>query len=358
MNQSEFYRRVGSSDQLFGIKDYRFIGGKADAMRAVELYNAAGLSLTVLPDRGMDIASLSYCGTNISFLSKTGLTNSPYFTEDGAKGFLKSFYAGFLTTGGLTYMGAADEDEGENLGLHGVVSNIPASEVCPRAEWNANKDNVRIEVSGRVKQAQVFGEHMVMNRRISMPMDRSVFMIEDKIENLGFEKVPFMILYHINFGYPMLSPSCELLLPTTHVTPRDNTAQEGLSEYRRISDPIDGYEEQVFFHEMAADKGGQVRYMLINRDLELGVEISYPAEQLTHFTHWKCMRSGEYVLGLEPGNCHVMGRNAARKDGSLKFMEPGESRNIKIEVRIHKGADNISKASMNLIESFPDIELN
>ncbi len=358
MNKLELYRRVGTTAQVFGIKDYRLIGGKADAMRALELYNAAGVSLIVLPDRGMDIASLSCRGTNISFLSKTGLTNSTYFTEDGAKGFLKSFYAGFLTTGGLTYMGAADRDEGENLGLHGVVSNIPASEVCPYIEWNENKDNASIEVSGRVKQAQVFGEHIIMDRKITLQTDQSVFTIEDKIENLSFERTPFMILYHMNFGYPMLSPECELLLPSMRIIPRDNAAREGLSEYLKITDPVDGYEEQVFFHEMVADKDGQVRYMLINRDLELGVEISYPAEQLTHFTHWKSMRSGEYVLGLEPGNCHVMGRSTARMDGSLKYLEPGESRNIKIEVRIYEGADCINKARMKLIKDFPNIGLH
>ena len=246
-------------------------------------------------------------------------------------------------------MGAACQDEGENLGLHGVVSNIPASEVCPRIVKNNNDKNCcgydeAMEVSGQVKESQVFGEHVVLTRKISLRADKNIFTIDDTIENLGFERTPFMLLYHMNFGFPMLSPACEILLPSVQATPRDPVAVQGLSNHLEISDPVDGFEEQVFFHDMAAGTDGRVHYMLVNSELELAVEISYPAEQLTHFTQWKCMRSGEYVLGLEPGNCHVMGRNTARKDGSLKYLEPGQLQNIRIEVQIHKGAENIKNA--------------
>ena len=48
MDIRDLYRRVGSMEQIRGIKDYRLIGGKADGMRAVDLYNTTGISLTVL----------------------------------------------------------------------------------------------------------------------------------------------------------------------------------------------------------------------------------------------------------------------------------------------------------------------
>lgn len=340
MEKQKLYRLAGSPEQLFGIRDYRLIGGKADHMRAVELYNLSGLSLTVLPDRGMDIGELRYRGQNLSFLSNTGLTSPVFFQEDGSRGFMRSFGVGFLTTGGLSYMGASCEEAGEVLGLHGVISNTPAQEVSPAVE--IRNDGAEISLSGKVKEARVFGPHLLLTRKITCGEEESGFSIHDSIENCGFEPSPLMILYHMNFGYPMLSPGCELLLTSRRAVPRDEAARKGLVRHLVIEAPADGAQEQVFFHTMAADRNGLVHALLINHALELAVMISYPAAQLPCFTQWKCMRSGEYVLGLEPGNCNVNGRAAARADGSLPFLAPGEIKTISIAVEILSGKEAIA----------------
>lgn len=332
MDRRDLERHVGDISQLFGIKDYIIIGSKADGMRIVDIYNSSGLSLSIMPDRGMDIASLSYKGINLGFLSKTGLTGSKYFNEDGVRGFMKSFNAGFLTTCGLSYMGAPCNDLGENLGLHGVISNTPAYEVCPSVTWQG--EDAAISVSGKVKEAKVFGEHIILTRKISCGKDSRGFKITDTVENLGFEHTPLMILYHFNFGYPMLTEGAKLILPSKNVTPRDTDAQIGIDEYLKIDKPIDDYSEQVFFHEMNSDINGDVKAALVNDKLGLAVTINYKHSQLSQFTQWKSMKSGDYVLGFEPGNCHVNGRKEARKDGSLQYLGPGEIKRFDIEVSI------------------------
>ena len=342
MRKEEWLRRTGDPAQLAGIRDFTFNGGKAGGLRALELYNAAGLSLTVLPDRGMDIARLSYKGVNLSFLSKTGLTAPQYFTEDGSRGFFRNFFAGFLTTCGLTYMGAACTDGGEVLGLHGLISNTPADAVSAQTDFGP--DGMTITAKGRVKQAQVFGEHLVLQRNITLAGEKNIIQIHDSIENLDFEPVPFMLLYHINFGYPMLSPACELRLPSRSVTPRDDAAKSGFSERYTITKPVDGAKEQVFFHIMQPDENGKVHAMLVNHDLQIAVELCYPIAQLPHFTQWKCMKSGEYVLGLEPGNCHVLGRAAARADSSLQYLQPGQRQEVRIEIKIYNVGEKIDTA--------------
>lgn len=346
MNKMEFLRLTGSTEQVLGVRDCTLRGGKAEGTRAVELYNACGLELTVLPGRGMDIASLRCQGVNLSFLSKTGVTSSSYFTEDGTRGFFRSFFAGFLTTGGLTYMGSACEDHGEQLGLHGVVSNTPAYEVCPQTVWE-NGAPV-LTVSGKVKEARVFGEHVVLNRRITLMGEENRFLIEDEVENLDFYPVPLMLLYHMNFGYPLLSPACELHIPSFDVSPRDKEAETGLTELTSITPPEDGFKEQVFFHKIRPSKGKKAHVMLANKDLKIGVEIIYEPESLPCFTQWKCMKSGEYVLGLEPGTCHVMGRAQAKKDGSLVYLQPGEKKAFKIEVKVLTSAPEIRHALVRL----------
>lgn len=343
MQKNQLYKRVGCAEQVLGIRDYTFHGGKADGLRAMELYNETGMSLTVLPGRGMDIANLSCKGVNLSFLSKTGITHSTYFTEDKNRGFFRSFFAGFLTTCGLSYMGASCRDREEELGLHGVISNTPAYEVCPETAWNG--ENAALRVSGKVKQAQVFGEHLVLHRTVELSGQKNCFTIEDRIENLDFAPAPFMLLYHMNFGYPLLSPHCELKLPSEHVVPRDREATSGLADLYKMTDPVDGFQEQVFFHQMMPFSDGKVHVLLINRKLPMAVELIYRPEDLPNFTQWRCMKSGEYVLGLEPGNCHVLGRAQAREDKTLPFLAPGEEKVIRLEVCVYSSLKEISAAS-------------
>lgn len=346
MDKQALERKTGSTAQVMGIRDCILQGGKAHGTRAIELYNTSGLSLTVLPDRGMDISDLRCNGLNLSFLSKTGITASPYFAEDGARGFFRSFFAGFLTTCGLTYMGSACQDNGEQLGLHGVISNTPAEEVCPQTKWVNSKP--LLTVSGKVKQARVFGENLVLQRSVTLDGEKNCFIIEDQVENLDFSPAPLMLLYHMNFGYPLLSPSCQLYIPSYKVSPRDDESQTGLSTYAKISEPIDGAKEQVFYHKIQPDRNQKANVMLVNRKLNTGVKISYDPEVLPFFTQWKCMKSGEYVLGLEPGTCHVSGRAQAKIDGSLRYLQPGETKRVRIEVLVLTSSAEIRNALLYL----------
>lgn len=341
MDKKEIYRRVGCTEQLFGVREMRLKGGKTEGMNAVEMYNAVGMRLLVLPDRGMDIASLNLDGVNISFLSKTGLTASFFFQENGSQGFFRSFYAGFLTTCGLTYMGAADEEDGKELGLHGLISNIPANEVYAGVDWEG--DLPRIVVSGTVKQAEVFGEHIVLKRKIILEAEKNQLTIEDKIENRGLNAVPFMLLYHMNYGYPFVSPHCRINLPSQEVKPRDDEARKYLGEWNRFGEPLDDAEEQVFFHKLREDTDGKVQYSIVNTELKKAVQVSYSSEQLPWLTQWKCPRSGEYVLGLEPGNCHVMGRRTAREDGSLRYLAPLEEKRFVLNIEGFSGDSEIKE---------------
>lgn len=346
MNNRNLMRYVGDTSQLFGIKDYNIIGSKADGMRAMDVYTSKGLSFTVLPDRGMDLVNLNYKGNNLSFMSSTGLTGSKYFNEDGSKGFLKNFNVGFLTTCGLTYMGAACTDNEEKLGLHGVISNTPAYEVCPQVKYS--EADTTISISGKIKEARMFGENLILSRNISCDVHGSSFKIVDTVENLGFELSPLMLLYHLNFGFPLLDMGSRIILPSKNVVPRDSEAQKGIAEYTQISAPIDKYKEQVFFHDMQSDNNGNVTVGIINYKLELFVTITYKLSQLPMFTQWKSMGAGEYALGLEPGNCHVLGRDKAKEDGTLQYIQPGEIKKYEILVSIIAGTQNINAALNNI----------
>ena len=98
----ELRRKCNNLDAYCGIKDYLYNDGPNRGLRALDLKNGKNMELTLLADRGLDIASLSYKGINIGLNNKVGIRSPYLFQEDGASGFLKQFFGGMLTTCGIT----------------------------------------------------------------------------------------------------------------------------------------------------------------------------------------------------------------------------------------------------------------
>lgn len=77
-------------------------------------------------------------GSLIRYISKSEVCSPEFFQENGDKGFLDNFFGGLLTTSGLSNLGTANEDEGVKYGLHGTISNIPASNVAVEKVWKGD----------------------------------------------------------------------------------------------------------------------------------------------------------------------------------------------------------------------------
>jgi hypothetical protein len=332
----EMLKHVGDASQLFGIKDYRLNGGRADSVRAFDVRNGSGLDFTIVADRALDIANLSYKGINLSYISKTGIVAPQYYNEKGL-GFLRSFYAGFLTTCGMTYMGAPCNDNDEELGLHGRLSNSPAEEVSAGTDWEGDSGVMRIR--GKVREAGVFAENLVLTRDIKCSYGENTIYIDDVVENNGFNEEPLMMLYHFNLGYPLLSSKSYLATPSVSIVPRDEDASGGVGECKRFQVPTHGYREQCFYHDLEASEDGKTYAALVNPIQKIAAVIRFNKRQLPRLIEWKMMGEGEYVLGIEPANCHVEGREKARREGELQYIKPGEKREFNLEICIVEGED-------------------
>ncbi len=330
---------VGDLSTIAGYKDYTFNDGPARGMRAFDLDNGQGLQLTVVADRGLDIPWMKYKGKAVSFNSKTGLRSPALYTEDGVRGFLKQFYAGLLTTCGLGYAGAAVVDDGEALGLHGPYSNTPADQVSAQVVYKG--DEAQIQLTGQVRQGQVFAENLLLKRKLTLETERSILHIEDTVENQAFVDSPLMLVYHINFGYPMLDEGAKVYSSAKHIAPRDNIAKKGMDRWHTMDAPNATRPEECFFHTQQADKEAFV--MLHNEKLGMAAIIRYDAQALPLLCEWKCMRAGDYALGLEPTTSGVMGRIAARENGSLITLAPGESRVYRMSLELTDSAAAIKK---------------
>ncbi len=342
-SREELLKKVGDISQVGGVKRYELSEGKEKGVEAVDFRTGTGFNFTVLLGRGMDISMAEYKGIPLCWRSSTGDVAASYY-ESGGLGWLRSFYGGLLVTCGLTYAGAPCRDEGEDLGLHGRIANIPARNVCVDSRWE--DDEYIMWARGKVIETSVFGENICLTREIKAKLGETKLFIHDIVENRGFQKIPHMILYHINGGFPVVSEDSELLSASLEVIPRDEEAKVGWEKYNKFLPPTPNFKERCYYHKMGADSAGNVWAALVNKKfLEgqgMGFYLKYSKSELPEFVEWKMNGEGIYVVGVEPANCWVGGRDKMRQNGNLPFLEPGERREYHLEIGILSSKEEIS----------------
>jgi len=302
-----------------------------DGARLIHLYNAAGLCVDVLPDRGLDLWRASYRGLPLTWLSP----NAPRRPDAGAH-WLDLFNGGLLTTCGLRHAGPAEEDDrtGETRSLHGGYTNLAAGDVDAGGAWNG--DAYLVRVRGRTVESRLFGPQIELVREITLPHDAPVLEVRDEVTNLGDEPQPLMLLHHVNLGYPLVREGARLSLAAGATVPRDEVALSGAERWDVYEAAQPRWAEQVFFHAVASDADGWSRLVAGTDDLAL--ELSWDARSAPYVTQWKNTREGIYVSGVEPGNCLPEGQNRARAAGRLDTLEPGACRTFRLRFRVLAGA--------------------
>lgn len=342
--RQELLRYVGDISQIARIKPYRLTEGLEDGVFALDVTTGSGLSFTVLPGRGLDIAAASYKGHPLAWRSATTDTHPAYFDHEGegGRGWLRGFYGGLVVTCGLSYAGAAGDDQGQLYGLHGRVSNLPATNVSWDGAWHG--DDYVLTIRGKVRETTVFGENLQLTRTIQTSLGDSRLFLHDEVENLGYQTSDHMMLYHINIGFPIVNDRSRLLSPSLNVTPRDQEAVDGQEQYAQFQSPQPDYREKVYLHTLATDDGDRATTAIVNPDLPtrdaqtgLGVYCTFKPEQLPRFIEWKMMGEGTYVVGMEPANCSVLGRAHEREAGTLSRLAPGQVRQYDLEIGVLEG---------------------
>ena len=349
LTREALLQRVGDISQVARVRAADLADGTERGVRALEVCTGSGFAFTVLPDRGMDISTAAFNGRALAWRSATGDAHPAYFQSEaeGGRGWLRQFYGGLVVTCGLTWAGANDVDGGQLYGLHGRVSNLPASNVSWDGLWSGDKYEMTIR--GRVRQSTVFGENLEMTRTIRAALGESRLVIHDDVTNLGSQPGEHMHLYHINIGWPALAPGGRLISPTLSATPRDDEAAIGKAEFAQFDEPSAGYREKVYFHTMAPLADGRCAAAVANPaagsgsgGYGLGVYCRWRPEQLPRFTEWKMLDAGTYVVGMEPANCSVLGRPQERRDGTLAVLQPGQTVQYEVEIGVLDGADEIA----------------
>ena len=174
-SRTEIAARTGALAQVAGVELLEFADGPERGVRVLEFRTGAGLSFRVAIERGFDLLSAEYRGIPIGWRSPTGPRHPGLASVEESRGwgFLRSF-TGLLATCGLDhalapatssaahyiYPGFSESD----YPLHGRISQIPARLLGYGERWEG--DACTLCAEGEVAQMAVFGENLVLTRRI------------------------------------------------------------------------------------------------------------------------------------------------------------------------------------------------
>ena len=337
-------------------------GGMSDGVDVIEVYNGA-LAFSILPTRGMGLWRGSFQGIDLGWSSPVPQPVHPGFvnlTERSGLGWLAGFNE-LMCRCGLSWHGEPGNDViQDNMGnkietpltLHGKIANIPAHHVeveilSDRPEPAGSRGDAQpgvIRVKGTVDEAMLFGPRLRLETAYETEAGSSQLTISDTITNLGGQPAEVEVLYHTNFGPPLLEAGSRFVAPVRDVAPNNARSAEGIPSWQVYDSPVAGYIEQCYLMELLGDPDGETAVLLRNRAADKGVSLHFNRRQLPHFTIWKNTQAETdgYVTGLEPGTSFPNHKSFERRQGRLITLAPGASIQTRIALAVHASAKAVS----------------
>lgn len=344
-------RKISNHRQLGGIETSVIDNGAGRGTRIAWINTGTGLRFKVVIDRAMDIADAFYNQHSLTWLSHAGITSPQPFSHRGVD-WLRTFGGGLLTTCGLSHVGGPETDEFGERGIHGLISNIPA-EIESIIQPDPFSGKLEMSITGVVKETKIFGPSLELRRTISATLGQSTIRIHDEVINRANTPAPHMLLYHFNFGWPLVDEGTDILWKGTwhcmEGDKADRIFKEG-NEFKKCQEPLSqhsGTGEAVVAIDVVADQSGKCTCGLFNEKLGLAVAMRFNKKQLPWLTNWQHWGKDEYVTGLEPGTNPPIGQAKARKENQLIFLEPGEKRSYDVELDVLEDEPTIKKLLMN-----------
>ena len=298
--------RISNFQQVASVRRYTLTEGREKGLDVLDCDNGK-IRFLLNVSKACDIMQLYHEGQNMSFVSKNGFTKRE-------TPFLRRFEGGMLYTCGLDSVGGREGYE-----LHGTLHNIPAEII--RAECNESG----IVVETIIRDTVLFGQNLVMKRRVFTEIASDSVSVEDTLFNEGYKAEEYCLLYHINVGYPMLDNGAKVVADVESCTPRTAWAKQNETTMYAMNDAVPNQEETCYFLKLSKPE-----IALVNEKIGKKFTVSYSGDTLTHFVEWKSMASGDYALGLEPCTTELDDRFA------YKTIEAGEEIKFFVKILITK----------------------
>ena len=337
----------------WSVRKERLRGGRRDGVDTVRIDNGR-IRFTVVPTRGMGLWK-AWCGDlEIGWQSPVAGPVHPSMVplfEPSGIGWLSGFDE-LIARCGLESNGAPQfaEDGTLQYPLHGRIQNIPAH----RVELEVDPDAGELRLNGVVDEARLFGNSLRLHSTYRTGFGESSIHVIDRVENLSATPKDFELMYHINFGLPLVTPGAKVVLPVQRMSPRNADAADPAryATWNVYESPTPGIPEACYLCELAADTDGHTAVLLQDRDGARGVRLKFSKGQFPCFTLWKnpIPESDGYVTGLEPATNFPNTRDFEKSHGRVVTLAPGQSRIFEIEMEFLTDTAAVTEAR-NAVES-------
>ena len=301
-------------------------GGRQEGVQVIDVQNGS-MTFTIVPTRGFEIWQARVGDLRLGWDSPVKEIIHPSYVrlnDNGGRGWVAGF-GGLMVRGGLASFGNPVQDGDQQLTLHGHVDYIPASHVDVRYEASPVP---RLVFRGVVNDFQTFGPQLQLTSEISTVIGKPEIVFDDTVTNLSDAPQEIQLLYHTNFGTPLLGAHAEFVAPVKKVQPINSvSAAGGLAGWNQYSGPHSaGYAAQVFNMTLHSDPTGMTKAMLKSPDGGRGVLMSFDTHGLPYMSLWKneVTAKGGYVTGLEPGTGFPNTRPEERAAGRVPVLKGGE----------------------------------
>lgn len=295
----------------------------AERLLTARLYDA--LEFEVLPSRGFDIGDTWYRGTPLSWFSPVSDARalpSPSGTE-----WLSRFTGGLLTTCGFGTIGA----EGNGEGMHGRASHLPGDQVS----WRVAADG-SITLEAVIESTSLFGPSFALRRRYRASTDHegtTHLTVTDDLTNIGPEAAALSLLYHLNFGAPLVAPGSRVLVESAEVTAAATHPE--VPDWGTLPLPAARITEAVFeHHDVVSDAQGFARATILSSAADLAVTIDWSARTLPHLYQWVFPTARRWALGIEPATAPLFGPRRVGEHAGAPMMAPGQSQTHEVRITV------------------------
>lgn len=346
--------RITASDFGRAASDFSFErrklhGGLTDGVEIVRIDNGQ-FAFVVVPTRGMGIWKAWLGRHEFGWKSPVHGPVHPQYvplTEPSGLGWLDGFDE-LLVRCGLESNGAPEFDDAGRLKypLHGRIANKPAKS----SELTFDDQTGEIRLSGVVEETRFHFTKLRLRTSIVTKLGETGLAIHDEIENFSASPATAQMLYHVNFGIPLLDAGARVVAPIKQLVPRNAHAAEGLKTWDSYAAEQAGFEEQVYFCELAADDGGDTQVLLKNAHATLGASLHFNTRQLPCFSVWKNTTAGAdgYVTGIEPGTNFPNPRSFETKHDRVIKLGPGEKTLLTLRLEVHGDNAGVAAAEKSI----------
>lgn len=338
------FPQTGGSGEL-GFEYQRLSVGKSAGVERVKLVCGCK-EIDVLPTRGMGIWQAEKDGVRFGWASPIDGPVHPMWvdtSEPSGLGWLDGFDE-MMVRCGLANNGAPEFDANGQLlwPLHGRIANLPASSVVV----NIDESRGRITIRGTVHENRFHFRRLKLETEIGLQADTEEISIVDRVTNLSDRQSSIQMLYHNNFGSPILESGSKFFAPIKKLVPRNDHAAQNIEDWNLFSGPDSSFAEQVYFMELAADGDNQTMASLANSDESKGVYLRWDVASLPCFSLWKNTvgDSDGYVAGLEPATNFPNPRSFEEAHQRVVSLAPGESHTMSLNIGLLASSMEVAEA--------------